>query len=209
MDKNQNNYICVSYKLYSLENEKKNLEEMTHEEHPFEFISGFGIALDSFEKNIIGLKKGDSFDFTLSKEEAFGDYDPQGAHKLSRDIFCIDGKFDTENIFEGAVITMQDSEGHHFPARVVSIEEDGVTIDTNPPMAGKVLNFVGEVLENREATMEEIQKMVNMLSGEGCCGGHCGGNCEGNCEGDCEGEGHCENHHHKHEGGCGHCHHHE
>ena len=66
-------------------------------------------------------------------------------------------------------------------AKVVKIEPDGVTLDTNHPYAGKVLNFVGKVIENREATDEEIQALIKRLTGG--CGG-CGGGCKGGCDSD-------------------------
>ena len=160
MDKPQNRFLSVTYQLYTVSNGEKTLEEETGTERPFEFITGYGIALDAFEKNLIGQEKGSEFDFTLQPTEAFGDYIPEGMHKLGRDIFTINGKFDNEHIFPGAVITMNDTEDHQFMARVVKIEDDGVTIDTNHPLAGKALNFTGQVIENREATEEEINKLI-------------------------------------------------
>jgi FKBP-type peptidyl-prolyl cis-trans isomerase SlyD len=190
MDKPQNRFLSVTYQLYTVSNGEKTLEEQTGTEQPFEFITGYGIALDAFEKNLIGLEKDAEFDFTLQPTEAFGDYIPEGMHKLGRDIFTINGKFDNEHIFPGAVITMNDTEDHQFMARVVKIEDDGVTIDTNHPLAGKALNFTGQVIENREATEEEINKLIKMLTG-GCggCGG-CGnhnGNCGDGCGDGCGG----------------------
>ena len=190
MDKPQNRFLSVTYQLYTVSNGEKTLEEQTGTEQPFEFITGYGIALDAFEKNLIGQEKGSEFDFTLQPTEAFGDYIPEGMHKLGRDIFTINGKFDNEHIFPGAVITMNDTEDHQFMARVVKIEDDGVTIDTNHPLAGKALNFTGRVMENREATEEEINKLIKMLTG-GCggCGG-CGnhnGNCGDGCGNGCGG----------------------
>ena len=58
--------------------EKKSLEEQTATDRPFEFITGYGIALDAFEKNLISLEKGTEFDFTLQPGEAFGEYIPEG-----------------------------------------------------------------------------------------------------------------------------------
>ena len=173
MDKPQNRFLSVVYELYTVTDGEKTLEEQTGTVHPFEFITGYGIALDAFEKNLIRREKGAEFDFTLQASEAFGEYIPEGVHKLERDIFTINGKFDYEHIYEGAVITMNDTEDHQFMAKVVKIEDDGVTIDTNHPLAGKALNFKGRVIENREATEEEIQKLIKMLTG-GCQGcGHC------------------------------------
>jgi FKBP-type peptidyl-prolyl cis-trans isomerase SlyD len=199
MDNQQNKYISVSYQLYSIDADgQKHLEEQTQQGRPFQFISGFGVSLDKFEQQIVGLEPGAKFDFTLQPSEAFGDYDEEGVHKMKREMFCINDHFDHENIFPGAVITLMDADEKRFMARVVKVEEDGVTIDTNHPLAGNTLQFTGIVLENRLATNEEIQNMLNHLSGEGCgCG----------CE-DC-GEGGCGHHEHDHEGGCGcgHCHH--
>jgi FKBP-type peptidyl-prolyl cis-trans isomerase SlyD len=191
MDKPQNRYLAVAYKLYSVADGMKSLEEMTHENHPFQFISGFGVSLDAFERNIVALQKGAKFDFTLSKEEAFGEYDPEGVHKLQREVFVVNDRFDSEHIYEGAIITLTDEDDRRFMARVIEVADDGVTVDTNHPLAGKELNFTGEIIENREATNEEIQMMLNKLSDD-CCGG---------CD-DCH-SGDCSNHDHH---GCGHCH---
>lgn len=199
MDNQQNKYISVSYQLYSIDADgNKQLEEETQTGRPFQFISGFGVSLDGFEKQIIGLQQGEKFDFTLQPSEAFGEYDKNGVHKIQRDVFSINGHFDHENIFPDAVITLMDADEKRFMARVVSVDEDGVTVDTNHPLAGSTLQFTGVVLENRDATNEEIQHLLNHLSGEGCgCG------CD-DCEGGCDHE-----HEHHHEGGCGcgHCHH--
>lgn len=192
MDKAQNKYLSVSYQLYTIDGEQKNLVEQTQQGKPFIFISGFGVSLDTFEQHIVGLQPGEKFDFTVQPAEAFGEYDEQGVHKMTREAFSINGHFDHEHIFEGAVITMMDEEEHRFMARVAEVTDDHVTIDTNHPLAGETLQFTGVVLENREATAAEIQHMLNHLSGEGCgCG----------CD-------ECEGHDHEHGNGCGcgHCH---
>ena len=206
MENQQNKYISVSYQLYSVDAAgNKKLEEETQQGRPFQFISGFGFSLDAFEQQVINLEQGDKFDFTLTPAEAFGEYDKEGVHKLGRDIFSINGHFDHENIFPGAVITLMNEDDKRFMARIVAVEEDGVTVDTNHPLAGSTLEFVGVVLEKRDATNEEIQHMLNHLSGEGCgCG--CD-DCEDGCGHHHDHEGGCDHHHHDHECGCGHCHH--
>lgn len=197
MDNKQSKYITVSYQLHSIdENSEKHLEEQTQQGQPFQFISGFGFTLDGFEQRIADLQPGTKFDFTLQPAEAFGEYDEGGVHKMQREAFCINDHFDHENIYPGAVITLQDEEEHRFMARVTEVEEDGVTIDTNHPLAGLTLQFTGIVLENRDATKEEIQNLINHMGHE-CCGCDDCNDCGGGHEG------------HQHEGGCGcgHCHH--
>ncbi len=87
-----------------------------------------------------------------------------------------------------AVVPLQNAEGQRFNGLIQRIGEKHIIVDLNHPLAGKRLNFKGEVIENREATKEEIQGMLKMLTGEGCGGGcgSCGGNC-GSCGGDCGG----------------------
>ncbi len=198
MDNKQNKYISVSYQLYTIADDgKKELVEETQQGNPFKFITGFGFSLDSFEQRIADMPQGEKFEFTLKPAEAFGEYFAEGVHKLPREEFFIDGKFDTTNIFPGAVITMKNEDGKHFMVRVTKVEDDGVTLDANHPLAGETLQFTGVVLENREATKEEIQHLLNHMSHEcGGCGG-CGGDCGDNCGDDHECGG----------GGCGHCQH--
>ncbi len=201
MEKPQNKYIAVTYKLYTVENNENELVEETAEGRPFQFISGFGVTLEAFEKHIAGLEKGADFDFTLTKDEAYGDYEPARVLDLEREMFCINGHFDHENIFKDAIVPLQNEDGNRFYGRVLEVGTDKVKMDLNHPLAGKTLNFKGSVVESREATNEEIQGMINRLSGEGCscgCGcDDCGGGCD---EGGCHGGDH---HHHNHDGHCG------
>ena len=189
MDNKQNKYISVSYQLYSVDADgSKHLEEQTQQGRPFTFISGFGFSLDAFEQHIVALEPGQKFDFTLTPDQAFGDYEEEGVHKLKREIFTINDKFDNEHIFPGAVITLTDEDDKRFMARIVKVEDDGVTVDANHPLAGLTLQFVGVVLENRDATNQEIEKMLNHLShGCGGCGGDCSGDCDSDCGGGCGG----------------------
>ncbi len=196
MEKTENKYIAVDYCLYSVADGKKELVEQTSAERPFVFITGFGIALDAFEKAVESLAAGEEFDFNLGKEEAFGDRDERRVISLDKEMFDVDGHFDKENIFVGATIPLQNEDGNRFMGVVLEIGKDKVRIDLNSPLAGKTLNFTGKVLENRAATSDEIQSLVNHLNGG--CGGGCG-KCGGSCghDGEKKGEGH--------DGGCGHC----
>ena len=198
MEKIPNKFMSVEYQLYSITDGQKKLEEQTGSERPFEFVTGFGIALDAFEQEVIKHAKGDTFDFTIEPSLAFGDYIPEGVHKLDREVFSINGHFDHDNIYPDAVITLTDNEDHQFMARVVKVEEDGVTVDTNHPFAGKSINFTGTIRENRDATEEEVNKTIKMLTG-GChgCGHHHGEGCEDGCCG--------HEHEHGDDCGCGHC----
>ena len=182
-----NKYITLAYKLYATmhDGQRELIEEATVQ-HPFQFISGMGLTLDAFEAQILPLAKDDKFDFTLSVDEAYGPYVEEGVQTVPSSMFEVNGKIDKDRIFEGAVVPLMNSEGERFNGTITQITGQTVTVDLNHPLAGKELNFVGTVVEHRDATTEEMQEMVKMLSGEGGCGG-CGGNCGGDCEGGCGG----------------------
>lgn len=201
MENKTNKLIAAQYQLFTIsENGERKLVEETTKEQPFVFITGFDAALDALEERLENLKLGEKFDFELEKEKAFGEYEPSRVIELNKEMFIVDGQFDSKNIFKGAQIPLKNEDGNFFIGTVLEIGDAAVKVDLNHPLAGKKLNFKGYIIENREATKDEIKTMLSHMNGGGC-GGDCGG-CEGGCghhEGGCG--------HHDHEDGC--CGHHE
>lgn len=186
-----NKYVTVAYELYT-DNDKgiHELVEKAPIEHPFQFISGLGIALDSFENKILALTEGEAFDFVLKVDEAYGPYEQDHVIELPKETFAINGRFDKDMVYPGAVLPLVNADGMRFQGLVLELKDNTVIIDLNHPLAGKDLHFKGQVVTMRDATNEEIQALINH---EGC---NCGGDCEGGCEGGCGG------HHHEHGEGC-------
>lgn len=187
-----NKYVTVAYELYT-DNDKgiHELVEKAPIEHPFQFISGLGIALDSFENKILALTEGEAFDFVLKVDEAYGPYEQDHVIELPKETFAINGRFDKDMVYPGAVLPLVNADGMRFQGLVLELKDNTVIIDLNHPLAGKDLHFKGQVVTMRDATNEEIQALINH---EGC---NCGGDCEGGCKGGCGG------HHHEHgEGEC-------
>ncbi|MCQ2067213.1 MAG: FKBP-type peptidyl-prolyl cis-trans isomerase [Bacteroidaceae bacterium] len=184
-----NKYISLSYDLYIKdENGNPALYERAPKEKPFQFISGIGYTLDLFEKNVADLKVGDSFDFEIPCNEAYGEYDEESVLELQKSIFLRDGKFDDEHVREGYIIPLSDGE-HTFNALVTLITDDIVKVDLNHPLAGEDLTFKGRIIENRPATEQEVEEATHPHG----CGG-------------CGGCGSCDSCNDDHECGCGHCH---
>lgn len=187
-----NKYVTVAYELYT-DNDKgiHELVEKAPIEHPFQFISGLSIALDSFESKILAMAEGEAFDFVLKVDEAYGPYEQDHVIELPKETFAINGRFDKDMVYPGAVLPLVNADGMRFQGLVLELKDNTVIIDLNHPLAGKDLHFKGQVVTMRDATNEEIQALINH---EGC---NCGGDCEGGCEGGCGG------HHHEHgEGEC-------
>lgn len=187
METAENKYITVAYKLYTMEDGEKDLFEEASVENPFQFISGLGSTLEDFENQITSLAQGDKFDFTIPADQAYGEYDELHIIELPKNIFEIDGHFDNEHVKDGSIVPLMTAEGQRVNASVVEVRQDVVVVDLNHPLAGADLVFVGEVIENRAATNEEIQELMKMMSneGSGCGCGSCGSGCGDDACGGC------------------------
>ena len=162
-------YISLTYDLMLKDGEGKLYKyESATRERPFIFITGIGYALDLFESNVGSLAVGESFEFEIPADKAYGEYSKENVLELDKGIFLSDGQ-------------------QTFNATVTNITDDKVTVDLNHPLAGEDLTFKGVILESRPATEQEIDAVLhpkcNGCSG-GCNNGECGSDC--NCDGDCK-----------------------
>jgi len=186
-----NKFISASYDLFVAgeEGQDQELMEKATAEKPLSFIFGTGMMLEAFENNLAGLTVGDTFDFSISAEEAYGEYSDEQVVEIPRSVFEVDGTMDEEVIFENNIVPMMDQNGNRLDGTVVSIGDENIKMDFNHPLAGEELHFIGKVLIVREPTEEEVKQFM----GSGCgCG-------EGGCEG-CGEDGCGEE---KDESGCG------
>lgn len=177
----KNKVVAVSYEL-EVEGQ---IADKAGSEKPLEYIQGTGMLLPKFEAELEGKEPGDSFAFTLTPEEGYGEYDPAYMIDLPKAAFEVDGQLREDLLVPGMIIPMLNSAGQVVQGKVDKVGEDTVTMDFNHPMAGKTLNFSGKVESVRSATEKELTEGLHgeYLPKEGChCGGHCG---EGNCGGDC------------------------
>lgn len=183
-----NKYVRVAYTLYSHRNGECEEVEKTTREQPFAFLTGVGYTLDAFEENLKDLKKGDEFEFTIPYADAYGEYDPDHVQDFDREVFTIDGKFDSAHIYNGNVVEMMRADGSPILGTVKEVTPLKVVMDFNHPLAGCDLQFVGTVVENRPAKESEMKKFYDSLRQSsqcggcsGCGGGGCGDSCDDGC----------------------------
>lgn len=131
--------------------------DQAKKEAPLSFIFGVGGMIPGFESNLDGLETGNTYDFTLSPEEAYGEYNKDALVDLPKSTFSVDGKEQEDLLVIGKVIPMQDQNGNPLNGTVIEIIEDTVKMDFNHVLAGKSLHFAGEVVEVREASKEELE----------------------------------------------------
>ena len=157
-------YISLTYDLMLKDADGQLYKyESATRERPFKFITGIGYALDLFESNVGSLNVGDSFEFEIPSDKAYGEYSKENVLDLDKGIFLRDGVFDDEHVKIGAIIPLSDGQ-QTFNATVTNITDDKVTVDLNHPLAGENLTFKGVILESRPATQDEIDAICGELS---------------------------------------------
>lgn len=168
-------YVELVYDLYVVK--AKDDEELVHQVDPADPEKiVFGVTpgvIEPLAAAIEGLGQGDSFDVYVDSADAFGPRDPERVAHLEKEIFEIDGKFDSR-VKVGALLPMQTAEGFQMVGLVAEITDKEVAMDFNHPLAGKNIHFKGHVQTVRDATPEEIRP----AGGCGSCG--CSGNCDDN-----------------------------
>ena len=203
----QNSVVELCYEL-EVDGE---IVDRTTREKPLDYIQGTGSLLPKFESNVEGLEPGGKFSFTLTPEEGYGEVDPDRIIDLPKQAFEVNGVIQESLLVPGTTIPMLNGRGGVVPGKVLEVSENSVKMDLNSPMAGKTLNFSGEILTVREATEKELHDGLHGENVHSCCcgghgegheGGHCGGHHEGGCGHHGDGEGCCGGHGEGHEGGC-------
>ena len=113
------------------------------EGHPLSFRVGAGQMIPGFEKAVEGREKGEVFSVTIPAEEAYGP-----VHEEYR--FTVDPSRFPSGI-EPAVgqrLHLSSDQGE-LEAVVAAVEEDGVLLDANHPLAGQDLIFALTIVDVR------------------------------------------------------------
>ncbi len=108
---------------------------------PAKIIMGDASISPAFEAQLVGMKAGDSKEFTLAAADAFGEPLPENIHYM--DI----SKFNEEAPAKvGNIITFSQP-GGELPGMIKDVTGSSVTVDFNHPLAGQEVTFVIDVIE--------------------------------------------------------------
>ncbi|MBL8091155.1 MAG: peptidylprolyl isomerase [Anaerolineales bacterium] len=118
---------------------------------PLQFLAGYGNIIPGLEKEMMGMKIGDSKELTVQPEDGYGEFDEEAFMDVPRSEFPADMKLE-----EGAELHITDEDGEHQAAYVLSFDDKTVKLDFNHPLAGAVLNFYVKVVALRKPTDEEL-----------------------------------------------------
>lgn len=180
-------YVEITYDLYEVGPD--GAETLVHQvdaEEPERLVIGVTPGLvEPLEKALNGLGAGDEFDVKAAADEAFGPRSDEFIMELEKEIFEVEGKFDSEMVHPGAVLPMVTADGFQVPGRVLEVGDKTVKMDFNHPLAGSPVHFKGKVLLVREATPEELKPACG-------CGGCHGGSCDSQSDScGCDSKGSC------------------
>ena len=120
---------------------------------PLTFLVGHKQMIPGFEEEIMGAKVGETREFTLSSDRAYGDRDNDAVMEIPREQFA---QLEQEATLETGM--QLDAQMPHGPSpfTITSLTEETVTADFNHALAGQSLTFSVEIVELREATEEEL-----------------------------------------------------
>ena len=109
---------------------------------PALFRLGDGSLSAALEQALLGLKAGETREFTLAPEEAFGGVSPDLIQYFSRRDFIDAGEPEV-----GAIMLFTGMGGSEMPGVIREVSGDSITVDFNHPLAGHRVQFDIEVLE--------------------------------------------------------------
>ncbi|HLD40375.1 MAG TPA: peptidylprolyl isomerase [Candidatus Nanoarchaeia archaeon] len=103
---------------------------------PLEFEVGAGQVVKGFDDAVMGMTKGEEKKIVISPAEGYGEVRADLLKKVPRKQLPQD-----QEPKVGMILAVGMPNGMQFPARIVAVTKDDVTIDLNHPLAGKTLHF--------------------------------------------------------------------
>ena len=133
----------MSYKMQDGEGE---LIDESPTTDPFEFYCGMGQLIPGLERQLIGLRAGESKEFTVAAADAYGERNADLVKTVPRS--SLPGHI---KVSEGMRIPMRSPEGVELVCRILEVQRDRVVADFNHPLAGKPLSYKVDILDVRPA----------------------------------------------------------
>ncbi len=105
-----------------------------------EFEVGAGQLIPGFDTAVVGMKAGEKKQVTLPPDQAYGERSDERVVHAEKDQLPPDTEVSVGDVLQVTI------DGVDYPAPVTEVDENGFTIDLNPPLAGRTLVFDIEVV---------------------------------------------------------------
>jgi FKBP-type peptidyl-prolyl cis-trans isomerase SlyD len=119
---------------------------------PLQFLAGYDNIVPGLEREMAGMKIGESKDVLVLPEDGYGEFDAEAFMEVPRSEFPADMELEA-----GLELGVSDEDGQHQLAFVESFNDETVRLDFNHPLAGAELQFNVKVVGLREPTKEELE----------------------------------------------------
>ncbi len=125
--------------------------DSTEGDEPLQFLQGHQNIIPGLERELAGMKVGESKQVIVSAGEAYGEVDPENVVDVPRTEFPAEIPMEP-----GTELEVKNADGEVLSATIAEVNDDSVKLDFNHPLAGKQLTFDVSVVELRQATEEEL-----------------------------------------------------
>jgi len=117
---------------------------------PLEFVVGSGMVVAGFDNAVVGMNEGDEKEFTIEPAEAYGEKREELQQKVPRDMLPKE-----QEPKVGMVLMVGTPDGRQAPVKILSVDDESITIDLNHPLAGKKLTFKIKVISIEKGATSE------------------------------------------------------
>lgn len=135
---------------YTLTDDDGKTLDSSEGKDPLTYMHGRGQIIPGLEDELTGKEAGDTFKATVKPKDGYGDVNPDLIQKVAHKVFD-----QIENLEPGMQLNAKTVDGQNQVITVMEIDEQGVVVDGNHPLAGRTLHFDVTVSDVREATDEE------------------------------------------------------
>jgi len=136
---------------YTLKLEDDSVVDSNVDADPLTFVHGSGQIIPGLEKELEGMKAGESKQVVVSPEEGYGESNPKALVEVAKE------KIPETALKVGTMLQGQSADGGSVYARVAEIKESTVILDHNHPLAGKTLHFDVKVIDVSDAPTDSAQ----------------------------------------------------
>jgi FKBP-type peptidyl-prolyl cis-trans isomerase SlyD len=118
---------------------------------PLQFLAGYDNIVVGLEREMLGMKIGESKEVVVAPEDGYGEFDEEAFVDVPRAEFPNDLVLE-----EGLEMVITDDDGNQQMAYVENFDDQMVSLNFNHPLAGAELCFTVKVVGLREPTAEEL-----------------------------------------------------
>ena len=133
---------------YTLRDNEGELLEST--DTPMPYLHGYDNIIPGLERALEGAQPGQSTSVVIEPADAYGDFDPAAIVTLPSDAIPDDVEL------EPGMSVVGDTPNGPVALTVVEVNDNGLVVDANHPLAGKTLHFEVDVVDVRPASQQEL-----------------------------------------------------